>query len=193
MWSQWCPTRLPLSVRSWKWAIASWLLTASAWSVWNITCEYKCLQILAWSPLHRLSPCTYSFLLSVFLCRHSGRELIRTSGDSLKLLVAKIDSKTSSSATNKCWRKSSGGRSSAIGEYWRTCSCTVRSSFLLHPKSVFLSGWKTHSLLFISDSLWGKVLRKERWDNQPKQQDSLVLLITSVNAISIQKQTVGIF
>lgn len=39
-WSQWCPTRLPLTVWNWKQAIGSWLSTASAWSVWSTTCEY---------------------------------------------------------------------------------------------------------------------------------------------------------
>lgn len=50
-WSRWFPTLPPLSVRNWERVIASWLLTASAWSVWSTTCKYTeyCTQYTVWS------------------------------------------------------------------------------------------------------------------------------------------------
>lgn len=57
------------------------------------------------STLSQSKPLSLSLcsLFVVSLCFHfSGRELIRSSGDFLRLLVAKIDSKTSNKGTTTC-------------------------------------------------------------------------------------------
>lgn len=99
-------------------------------------------------------------LVVLSLCFHvSGRELIRSSGDFLRLLVAKIDSKTSNGST-KCWMKNE----------------LVDDQYFSQDGS--RNQRKTHFLLFylrltVERSHWE---RRPHRDNQPKQQDWLFLL-----------------
>lgn len=94
-------------------------------------------------------------------------------------------------------------------EYWRTCGCVqYSSSFLLYPKSVFLTGWKnttpnqppTPNLpLPRFSSHFVRFVRKKKKKRASRQSAvaaglSLVFffffpLITSVNVISNQKNS----
>lgn len=143
---------------------------ASAWSVWSITCKYSSTH----SAYSLTSPPGHCGFTAFCVCL-SGRELIRSSGDSLRLLVAKIDSKTSSkgSATTKCWRKSRGVWSSAIGN---TGGCLVHLSC---GSQRFSPRPKENTLPASPFRRFCCCLRKERWDNRPEQQDGLTELFGS--------------
>lgn len=184
MWSQWFPTLLQLSVRNWGQATACWLLTASAWLAWTITCKYE-ITHSSQCDLSSVSRCVYR-PLSLFSPQWQRtdpiiRRLAQTAGgqDGLKDEQQELGY-DQMLKDEPCWKIECNRENRRTFGFILPVTSKV-SIFILPTDSP--DQRKTHSLLGLHLES-SSFLCKELWDNEPEQQDWIMMLFSSDWAFS---------